>query len=461
MSGKFLTPKAIANAIKAKGLQKLKWYCQMCEKQCRDENGFKCHQTGEAHLRQMAMFRNNSEGFMDKFSEEFVEMFMEVMRRKGGLRVLANNVYQEVIADRQHVHMSSTKWQTLGSFVQYLGKSGLCKVDQTDRGWYVQYIDRDPRVLARQEELQKRAEAAQDSEERMAEQLRRQVEAARRAEEEAKEALGVKTQEAEPTELKERNEEEKIAFNLNTSSAAAASSAASTAAATSSIATPSTTTPALSKPFSMSMKPVGVFNALAQAGPSSNEVASSDSHKRKGAPSALESLILENERLKAQEHVAKKQKLDQSAVSATTPTSSSPSTSSAASSKSHRLDYWLFPNIIVKVLNKKLLGGKLYKQKGVIQRVIDKYLAELRVTSSDDSIDGTVLQIDQDELETVIPAIGKPVQFVNGVYRGEIGVLLELNEAKYTARIRIESGVLRGKEVDGVEYEEICKTYHS
>ena len=37
----FLTPKAIANRIKAKGLQKLRWYCQMCNKQCRDENGFK------------------------------------------------------------------------------------------------------------------------------------------------------------------------------------------------------------------------------------------------------------------------------------------------------------------------------------------------------------------------------------------------------------------------------------
>jgi hypothetical protein len=28
----FLAPKAIANRIKAKGLQKLRWYCQMCQK---------------------------------------------------------------------------------------------------------------------------------------------------------------------------------------------------------------------------------------------------------------------------------------------------------------------------------------------------------------------------------------------------------------------------------------------
>ena len=46
----------IANRIKAKGLQKLRWYCQMCQKQCRDENGFKCHLTSEGHKRQMIVF---------------------------------------------------------------------------------------------------------------------------------------------------------------------------------------------------------------------------------------------------------------------------------------------------------------------------------------------------------------------------------------------------------------------
>ena len=70
----FLTPKAIANRIKAKGLQKLRWYCQMCQKQCRDENGFKCHTMSESHLRQMEMFGQNSAKFMDEFSKEFEEV---------------------------------------------------------------------------------------------------------------------------------------------------------------------------------------------------------------------------------------------------------------------------------------------------------------------------------------------------------------------------------------------------
>jgi hypothetical protein len=33
----FFSPKAIANRQKSKGLQKLRWYCELCQKQCRDE----------------------------------------------------------------------------------------------------------------------------------------------------------------------------------------------------------------------------------------------------------------------------------------------------------------------------------------------------------------------------------------------------------------------------------------
>ena len=64
----FLTPKAISNRIKAKGLQKLRWFCQMCEKQCRDENGFKCHLTSESHQRQLLLVAENPFKYTDQFS---------------------------------------------------------------------------------------------------------------------------------------------------------------------------------------------------------------------------------------------------------------------------------------------------------------------------------------------------------------------------------------------------------
>lgn len=71
----------IGNRIKAKGLQKLRWYCQMCQKQCRDENGFKCHLTSDSHRRQMELFGQNPHRIVEGYSEEFHASFMEHLRR--------------------------------------------------------------------------------------------------------------------------------------------------------------------------------------------------------------------------------------------------------------------------------------------------------------------------------------------------------------------------------------------
>jgi hypothetical protein len=41
-----------------------------------------------------------------------------------------------------------------------------------------------------------------------------------------------------------------------------------------------------------------------------------------------------------------------------------------------RSENWVVPGIIVKVLNKKLAGGKFYKKKARVERVIDKFVGE-------------------------------------------------------------------------------------
>ncbi|XP_039617252.1 DNA/RNA-binding protein KIN17 [Polypterus senegalus] len=203
----FLTPKAIANRIKSKGLQKLRWYCQMCQKQCRDENGFKCHCSSESHQRQLLLASENPNRFMDYFSEEFKNDFLELLRRRFGTKRVHNNiVYNEYISNREHVHMNATQWETLTDFTKWLGKEGHCKVDETPKGWYIQYIDRDPETIRRQEELEKRKKQDLDDEERSAKFIEEQV---RRGKEKKDEDVPVFT------ELKRSNEEEKVAFMLN------------------------------------------------------------------------------------------------------------------------------------------------------------------------------------------------------------------------------------------------------
>ncbi|KAK9809644.1 hypothetical protein WJX73_010612 [Symbiochloris irregularis] len=178
----FLSPKAIANRIKSKGLQKLRWYCQMCQKQCRDENGFKCHLTSESHKRQMMVFGQAPMRVVDGYSEEFESTFLEQLRQShGSTRVSAKVVYNEFINDRNHVHMNSTKWLSLTEFVQYLGKEGLCRVDETPKGWFISLIQKDAMEALSDERRIKRSRAEKEEEDRLREQMEAQIERAQAA----------------------------------------------------------------------------------------------------------------------------------------------------------------------------------------------------------------------------------------------------------------------------------------
>lgn len=52
---------------------------------------------------------------------------------------------------------------------------GFCKVDETPKGWYVQYIDRDPETIRRQEEQARKKKQDLDDEERSARFIEEQV----------------------------------------------------------------------------------------------------------------------------------------------------------------------------------------------------------------------------------------------------------------------------------------------
>ncbi|OZJ04233.1 hypothetical protein BZG36_04237 [Bifiguratus adelaidae] len=205
----FLTPKAIANRIKAKGLQRLRWYCQVCQKQCRDENGFKNHCNSESHQRQMHVVGEHAGSYIYSYSKEFETEFIKLLSsRYNTQRVFANQVYQEYISDRHHIHMNATRWHSLSEFVKYLGRSGIAHVDESEKGWFIAWIDNSPKALERQAAQQKRARQDMDDEQREQRQIQEQIEKAKRdAEAEEKADTG-------PKELKRENEEEKIKLNL-------------------------------------------------------------------------------------------------------------------------------------------------------------------------------------------------------------------------------------------------------
>jgi len=168
------TPKAISNAMKVKGLQKLRFFCQLCQKQCRDENGFKCHTMSEGHQRQMMLCADDPSHMLkvtSEFSADFLGGFLRILRLSyNGKRVKANTVYQDYISDRNHTHMNATRWHTLSGFVQWLGKTGYCKVDfvEEKNQWYIEYVDNSPETLQRNAEKEKLAKHRKDDAEREA-----------------------------------------------------------------------------------------------------------------------------------------------------------------------------------------------------------------------------------------------------------------------------------------------------
>jgi hypothetical protein len=92
----------------------------------------------ESHQRQMQMFSENSGRYMDEFSTAFEQGMLELIARKArSQRVQANVLYRDYIADRNHTHMNATIWETLTDFVMYLGRTGKCEVDETEKGWFV------------------------------------------------------------------------------------------------------------------------------------------------------------------------------------------------------------------------------------------------------------------------------------------------------------------------------------
>ena len=45
--------------------------------------------------------------------------------------------------------MNSTRWVTLTEFVKHLGRSGVARVDETEKGLYIAWIDNSPKALAK------------------------------------------------------------------------------------------------------------------------------------------------------------------------------------------------------------------------------------------------------------------------------------------------------------------------
>lgn len=114
---------------------------------------------------------------------------------------------------------------------------------------------------------------------------------------------------------------------------------------------------------------------------------------------------------------------------------------------------WLRKGLMVKITTKSL-GDKYYKAKGVVQSVeTDDFVGKVKLKTPEE-VNGHIIRLDQEYLETVIPAIGKEVLILCGKHKGMRATVKKLHIEHYSIDVELEKDK---KIVKKLPYELVCK----
>ena len=380
----------------------------------------------------MRVFAENPNSVLDEFSSEFERGYLETLNQLHGTkRVKANKVYQEYIQDKHHIHMNATIWTTLTGFCMYLGKESKAIVDETEKGWFIQYIDRDPKVLARQAQNEQRQRFELDEEERRKREILAQVHA---AEERKRGENGYADDEEEvDNTLNREDNDQKIAVTLGAPATSLSVGLKKRPRAVLGFAESDDEEEAPSAKKNDNGAASGNGNDSANA-----KIAGTETGVGGGITSAslagrvltsagrmvplgsnagggvLAQMMLEEERRKAKQmnqpassHPS--QSHTQAQTQAQTQSQRSASEAVSASSKAPTMEKeptkasrgsWLYKNIVVKVVNKEVARGRIYKLKGRVVRLLGRDYEEAEV-----DIEGEVYTLHYKDLETTLPKV--------------------------------------------------------
>ena len=102
-------------------------------------------------MRKMLAIGPKAGAAIAEFSNQFQKEFLMLLKSSHQTnRVRANAVYNEYIQDKHHVHMNATRWVSLNGFVMTMGKAGIVKVDEDEKGLWITWVDNSPKTLQRQ-----------------------------------------------------------------------------------------------------------------------------------------------------------------------------------------------------------------------------------------------------------------------------------------------------------------------
>jgi len=116
----------------------------------------KCHVNSESHVRQMRIVGENPQKYIQEYSTEFQSTFVGLLRTSHGEKwISVNRFYNEFIRDKEHIHMNSTRWNSLTEFAKHLGREGIVHVRENEKDGVLEIAWRDTSAAAvkRREEI--------------------------------------------------------------------------------------------------------------------------------------------------------------------------------------------------------------------------------------------------------------------------------------------------------------------
>lgn len=139
------------------------------------------HCQSPSHTRKALEVGQNFKGAQEDFSRQFERDFVQLLKTAHGEKEIhANKFYQEVIANKEHVHLNATKWHSLTDFIKHLARSSICRVEEKEDGLFIAWIDDSEGAIKRREVARRKELQDRGDEEREQVLLREQIKRARR-----------------------------------------------------------------------------------------------------------------------------------------------------------------------------------------------------------------------------------------------------------------------------------------
>ena len=122
---------------------KEKFFCQICNRQCQDKDGFTCHLKSKTHQKNIERVAKNPEKYIENYSNDFKRDYLDFLKREHQDEwVSANVIYDKYIKEKDNVPLNATKWESLIKFLQYIASEKLISLQPKEDDILVKYIDK-------------------------------------------------------------------------------------------------------------------------------------------------------------------------------------------------------------------------------------------------------------------------------------------------------------------------------